>query len=262
MLYRQIRYADEIRKLYRLRHLLTTRTGHSDIGSLLGFQKYSKQFYRMKLVLRKERILDRRGAFVESAPNLWIAELRPRASKEQTKALGHRIPYFVFLAATITPGAKTSNLSREFLIDRYLVHYAVRGLAAAKVLSVEERGPLYPSETLRLWLLRYIELSKSHADTTGDLFHLLSALPGYIGGPAAKYAIKYVPGSPIGPSDMVILSYKPFLEYWKLVVKETGYFKDYPKRVEVELARPSDEVVEIDGIPYKRNIRSRARPTP
>jgi hypothetical protein len=80
-------------------------------------------------------------------------------------------------------------------------------------------------------------------------------VPAHIGGPAARYAVSYEPGRPIGPSDMVIATYKPFQKLWESLVEEVRYFKEYPKKVEVGLANPADEIVWIGGIPYEKKMR-------
>jgi hypothetical protein len=71
--------------------------------------------------------------------------------------------------------------------------------------------------------------------------------------------VNYEAGRPIGPSDMVIATYKPFQNLWESVVKEVRYFKEYPRKVEVGLANPSDEMVWIGGIPYNKKMARRPR---
>ncbi len=258
MLYEQIRYAEDVRKLYRLRHLLL-QSRHPAIDSLLGYSKRSMQFYRIKKALQTERVLDGQGRFSESAPNLWIAELPLNANREQTKALGHRVPYSIFLAIVLEPQT-TKTLPAELLVKRQTVHYALSRLLRVKVLRKNEHGTITTDEKLRNWMLRYIDLSKSHADATGDVSYLFNAIPAYISGPGARYAVNYEPGRPIGPSDIVIATYKPFQNLWESLVKEVRYFKEYPKKVGVGFAKPSDEIVWISGIPYnKKTARQRRR---
>ena len=60
MLYDQIRYGEVIWKLYKLRHLLAHKA-HPDLGSRVGYSKYSKQFYRITRKLVGEGILDKQG---------------------------------------------------------------------------------------------------------------------------------------------------------------------------------------------------------
>ena len=64
-----------------------------DIGTRLGYPKYSKQFYRIKSRLKKEGIISSRGTFVESLPNLHMAAMAMRVDAAQISVLGYRIPY-------------------------------------------------------------------------------------------------------------------------------------------------------------------------
>ncbi len=260
MLYEQIRYAEDVRKLYRLRHLLL-QTRHPAIDSLLGYPKRSMQFYRTKKSLQTERVLDAQGRFIENAPNLWIAELALNANREQTKALGYKVPYNIFLAVVLEPQTTTIKmLPGELFVKRQTVHFAVNRLLTVRVLekkSDDNHRAVTTGEKLRNWLLRYIDLANSHADATGDVSYLFSAIPAYISGPAARFAVNYEPGRPIGPSDMVIATYKPFQSLWQSLIKEVRYFKQYPRKVEVDLAKPSDEIIWIGGIPYKKEMVSR-----
>ena len=105
-------------------------------------------------------------------------------------------------------------------------------------------------EKLRKWLLRYVELSKLQVDTTGDISYLFGTVPAHVSGPAARNALNYEPGRPIGPSDMVISTYKPFRTEWESTIRGVRYFKEYPKTVKVVLANPSDKVAWVGRIPY------------
>ena len=247
VLYREIRYAEEIRKLYRIRHSIA-KPGHKEIGSLLDFPKYSKQFYRIKGALKDDQILSRMGAFIENAPNLWVVRLPLRASREQTKALGHRIPYMVFLAACLTRETTSARLAMEFFVDKHSVFAAANRLRDVGVLRKTRRSKT-PDQGLRKWLLKYISLAKDHADTTGDLSYLLGAVPAYVSGPAAHLATTYVPGAPVGPRDMVIATYAPYRRFWGSLIRDGDYFKEYPKRVEIRLANPADDQPRIAGVP-------------
>jgi hypothetical protein len=256
MLYEQIRYAEEIRRLYKLRHLLL-HARRPAIDALLGYPKNSTQFYRIKKALQATHVLDGQGRFVENPPNLWIAELALNANRAQTKALGNKVPYTIFLAATLEPRTTIRVLPRELFVKRQTVHKALNRLLRVKAVSKKSRNGtlIVTDEKLRNWLLRYIDLSKSHADATGDISYLFGAVPAHISGAAARYAVNYEPGRPIGPSDMVIATYKPFQSLWESLVKEVRYFKEYPKKVEVGLANPYDEIAWIGGIPYNKKMR-------
>jgi hypothetical protein len=148
----------------------------------------STQFYRIKKALQAERVLDGHGRFVESAPNLWIAELALNANRAQTKALGHIVQYSIFLAFVLEPHIEIRVLPKEFLVKRQTVYYAVNRLLRVKAMAKKnEHGMgVTTDEKLRNWLLRYIDLSKSHADATGDISYLFDAVPAHISGPAAR----------------------------------------------------------------------------
>jgi hypothetical protein len=231
MLYEQIRYAEEIRRLYKLRHLLH-HARRPAIDALLGYPKNSTQFYRIKKALQATHVLDGQGRFVENPPNLWTAELALNANRAQTKALGNKAPYTIFLAATLEPQTTTKALPRELFVKRQTVHKALNRLLRVKAVSKMsgDETLIVTNEKLRTWLLKYIDLSRSHADTTGEVSYLFGAVPAHITGPAALYAVSYEPGRPIGPSEMVIATYKPFQNVWESFVNEVRYFKEYPKK--------------------------------
>jgi len=253
MLYDQIRYAEKVRRLYRLRHLLVQRS-HPDVGSRLGYPKYSKQFYRVKKTLRKDGILDRQGKFVESLPNLWLAELPQSAkNRDQIKVLGHRVPYNVYLAVVSDPGKKRGELARELGVSKKAVYDALASLEKVGLVTIVDSAVSADKEApLCRWLLRYIELAKIHTNTTGDISALFKSIPGYIGGPQARYVLDYESGRPIGPADMKILTYKPYVKVWKEITGDIAYFKNYPKKIEIELATPKDRTIWIDTLPYNR----------
>lgn len=79
-------------------------------------------------------------------------------------------------------------LPEEFLVKRQIVHYAVNRLLRVKAMAKKnEHGMgVTTDEKLRNWLLRHIDLSKSHADATGDISYLFGAVPAHISGPAAR----------------------------------------------------------------------------
>lgn len=256
MLYGQIRYAEPIRKLYRLRHLLVQRD-HPDLGSRLGYSKYSKQFYRVKRILLEDGILDKQGRFVENLPNLWLVELPLHAkNKKQMEVLGYRVPYNIFLAIVTDPPKKAGQLSEELNFNRKAVYDAVDKLESTglvsmenSVISAEKEEPFYN------WILRYMELCKTHADTTDDISILFTTVPAYISGPQAYYIINYKSGRPIGPADMMILTYKPFIKFWERIINEIRYFRDYPKKIEIGIAKPTDNIVWIDRLPYSKRAK-------
>jgi predicted transcriptional regulator len=252
MLYEQIRYAEIIRKLYRLRHLLAEGT-HPDIGSRLGYPKYSKQFYRVKRKLQDEGVLDKQGRFAENLPNLWLVELPLQVAKKHIRILGEKVPYNVFLAAFMDSPAKAGGLSKELNFNRKAVYNSINRLRKEGLVTKKNSKIAVNNEAnVYSWLARYIELCKTYVDTTNDTAILFRTVPAYISGPQAYYMINYEPGRPVGPADMIILTYKPFLQFWRSVTKQIRYFKEYPKNVEIDLAKPTDKIVWLDRFPYNK----------
>lgn len=251
MLYEQLRYAEVVRKLYKIRHLLVHKD-HPDIGSRVGYQKYSKQFYRIKKNLAKEGILDREGKFVENILNLWMVELPIDADNNQIKVLGNRIPYTLFLSLCLDSPKKSGELSKDLNLNRMSAYLAIEKLKKTELISSEDSLIVALGGEVHRWLMRYLELCKTYADTIGDISPLFNTVPAYIGGKQAYYMANYEPGRPVGPSDMEIITFKPFVNFWESVIKEISYFKDYPKTVEIGLAKPKDSVVWIDRLPYKK----------
>jgi predicted transcriptional regulator len=256
MLYEQLRYAEVIRKLYKLRHLLVHKA-HPDIGSRVGYEKYSKQFYRITKKLVKEGILDKEGRFVENLLNLWLVELPLDADDNQVEVLGNRIPYTLFLSLCLDSPKKSGELTKELNLNRMSAYLAIEKLKKTKLIRSENSSIVAPEGGVHRWLLRYLDLCKTHADTTDDISPLFNTVPAYIGGKQAYYIANYEPGRPVGPSDMAIMTFKPFLNFWESVIKEISYFTDYPKEVEIILAKPKDRIVWIDKLPYKKTGRSR-----
>ncbi|MFY9301593.1 MAG: hypothetical protein WAO91_10455 [Candidatus Nitrosotenuis sp.] len=251
MLHEQLRYAEVIRKLYKLRHLLVHKA-HPDIGSRVGYQKYSKQFYRIKKNLVKEGILDKEGRFVENILNLWLIELPFNADNNQIKILENRIPYTVFLSLCLDSPKKSSVVAKELNLNRMSAYLAIEKLRKAGLIRSEDSVIAAVGGGVHRWLLRYADLCKTYADTTGDISSLFNTIPAYIGGKQAYYMTTYEAGRPIGPSDMTIITFKPFVGLWESIVKEISYFKDYPKSIEITLAKPKDQIVWIDKLPYKK----------
>lgn len=255
MLYDQIRYGEVIRRLYKLRHLLVHKA-HPDLGSRVGYSKYSKQFYRITRKLAEEGILDKQGRFVENLPNLWLAELPIHATGKQIEALGNRVPYNVFLAISLSSPKKAGELFRELNINNKATYLAIGKLKKARLIRMEDSLiSAQKEESAYDWLFRYIDLCKTYADTTGDISILFNAVPAYISGPQAYYMVNYEPGRPVGPADMMIITSKPFVKFWEAIIKEVRYYKDYPKRVEISIAKSKGRIIWIDRLPYNKTSR-------
>jgi len=255
MLYDRIRYGEVIRRLYKLRHLLVHKA-HPDLGSRVGYSKYSKQFYRITRKLVEEGVLDKQGRFVENLPNLWIAELTIHATGKQIEALGNRVPYNVFLAVSLDSPKKAGELFRELNLNNKATYLAIGKLKKVGLIRKEDSLiSAQKEESAYDWLLRYLDLCKTYADTTEDISILFNAVPAYISGPQSYYMINYEPGRPVGPADMKIITPKPFVKFWESVINEVHYFKKYPKRVEIDFAKSKGQIIWIERLPYSKTSR-------
>ena len=255
MLYTQIRYAEEVRTLYRLRHVLASR-GRPEIHSRLGFPKYNEQLRRIKNVLKQEHVLDRQGRFVESEPNIWLSRLPVVADRWKTRVLGHKIPYSVFLSLTAGTETTLKGLPGELKVDAHSAALAVERMLEAGVIVEDRDGEMTADDKTGEWLLRYIELAKSQAKATGDISYLFRAVPAYISGPRAFYDLHYEPGRPMAPADMTVATYEPFRSLWESIVREVPYFQEYPHTVTVGHAERF-EVTWANGLPYERRAKPR-----
>lgn len=253
MLYEQIRHADIIRKIYRLRHLLTQKNP-PDLGSKLGYPKYSKQFYRVKAKLREEGILNKQGRFVESLLNLHVVEMPLHATKEQIDVLGNQVPYSLFLALIVDSPKKAGEMIKDLRFSRKAVYDSLEKMEKVQLVNMEDSLATVKEGPVNDWLVKYLELVKTSIDTTGNISLLFNTIPAYISGPQAYYTINYEPGRPVGPADMLLLTYPPFLNFLETMVRHLRYFEDYPKKVEVRLSKDG-EIIWIDRIPYDKNAK-------
>ena len=245
MLYEQIRYANTIRGMYKMRHLLYQKKP-PDMGTRLGYPKYSKQFYRIKSRLRKEGIIGDRGTFVENPPNLHVAAMTLRVDAAQISALGYKVPYVLFLALATGPSRKASYLARECGFSRKAVYDALRvmektGLArkdgSATTTTTAEDCPA------RTWLAEYLEAARVWVDSSGDASVLFNAIPSHVGGPHVRRLSHYESGAPVGPAEMHIFTYKPLLGLMETMVKKSRHFRNHPKRVSIR----SDDIWQMQN---------------
>jgi len=253
MLYEQIRYAGAVRRIYRLRHLLTQKNP-PDLGSRLGYPKYSKQFYRVKGRLKREGILDRHGRFVESLPNLLLAEMPLHASREQIGVLGNRVPYCLLLGLMADSPKGAGDLIRELHFSRGAVYRSLERMERSGLVRMEDSRAVAEGGPASEWLARYLEVVRASIRASGDVAILFSTIPAYIGGPHAYYTTNYEPGRPAGPADMLVLTYAPFLDLVKSMVRDSRSFREYPTRVEV-CATGGVEAEWVGGMPYDRNAK-------
>ena len=252
MLYEQIRYAEVIRKMYRMRHLLSQKKP-PDMGTRLGYPKYSKQFYRIKSKFREEGIIGSGGTFVESLPNMHVVVMPLRVDMRQIGVLGNRVPYVLFLALVVDSPRRGADLARECRVSAKAARDALRRMAGAGIVrtgggvaAAVEDSPAYA------WLAGYLAAARSWMDVSGDTSVLFNTVPSYVGGPYARHLLDYEPGAPMGSAEMKIFTYKPFLGLMESIVRESLYFGSRSRRVSVGLAG-DDPTRRVGGIPYLKD---------
>lgn len=252
MLYEQIRYADTIRKMYRIRHLLSQKKP-PDMGTRLGYPKYSKQFYRIKSKLREEGIIGSRGTFVESLPNMHVVTMPLHVDRRQAGVLGSRVPYVLFLALLVDSPRRGACLARECRFSAKAVRDALRRMEGVGIVRMSGGAAAAVEDSpMHAWLTRYLAAVRSWLDVSGDTSVLFNTVPSYVGGPHARHLLDYEPGTPMGSAEMRIFTYRPFLALMESIVRESLHFGSRSRRVSVGLAgggRPQ----RIGGIPYMRD---------
>lgn len=255
MLYEQVRHAHTVRGLYRMRHLLAHQKP-PDMGTRLGYPKYSKQFYRIKSRLREEGIIGGHGMFVESLPNLHVAMMPLRVDGAQISVLGRRVPYVLFLALVTGPPRTAGYLAAECRFSRKAVYDALRAMAGAGLVRIDGRAAaVEEGSPAREWLAGYLDAVRSWIDVSEDASILFRTIPSYVGGPHARRLLDYEPGTLMGRADMYIFTYGPFLDLMESIVRESLYFRRQPRRVYVRSAGAS-QVIWVDGMPYRKDDTS------
>ena len=245
MLYEQIRYANAIRGMYKMRHLLAQKKA-PDMGTKLGYPKYSKQFYRIKSKLRKEGIIGNHGTFVENPPNLHVAAMVLHVNAAQISALGYKVPYVLFLALATGPPRKASYLARESGFSRKAAYDALKMMERAGLVRKEGSAMVAEDSPARTWLEEYLEAAKVWIDISRDTSVLFNAIPSHVGGPHVRRLSHYESGAPIGPAEMHIFTYGLLLNLMKTMVEKSRYFRNYPKRVSVR-SDGSGQMQKTDG---------------
>ena len=245
MLYEQIRYANAIRGMYKMRHLLAQKKA-PDMGTKLGYPKYSKQFYRIKSKLRKEGIIGNHGTFVENPPNLHVAAMVLHVDAAQISALGYKVPYVLFLALATGPPRKASYLARESGFSRKAAYDALKMMERAGLVRKEGSAMVAEDSPARTWLEEYLEAAKVWIDISRDTSVLFNAIPSHVGGPHVRRLSHYESGAPIGPAEMHIFTYGLLLDLMKTMVEKSRYFRNYPKRVSVR-SDGSGQMQKTDG---------------
>ena len=247
MLYEQIRQAGTIRGMYRMRHLLDQKKP-PEMGTRLGYPRYSKQFYRIKSKLREEGVISSRGTFVESPPNLHMAAMPLRVDREQISVLGSRVPYFLFLALVTGPPGRPAYLAEGFHFSRKAVHDALKRMGAARLVRRDSTAAAPEEGGACAWLEEHLEAVRVWADISGDASALFGTIPACVGGPYARRLLEYEPGLPVGSADMDILTYRPLLGLVESVVRKSRYFKARSCRVSV-LPPGGAQIRLVDGVP-------------
>ena len=252
MLYEQIRHADTIRKMYRMRHLLSQKKP-PDMGTRLGYPKYSKQFYRIKSKLKQEGIIGSRGTFVESLPNMHVVTMPLHVDRHQIGVLGNRVPYVLFLALVVDPPRRGAYLARECRLSAKAVRDALRRMESVGIVRMSGGVAIAVEDSpAQAWLTRYLAAARSWMDVSGDTSVLFNTVPSYVGGPHARHLADYEPGTPMGSAEMKIFTYKPFLGLMESIVRESLHFESRSRRVSVGLAG-GDRPQRMGGISYLKD---------
>lgn len=209
--------------------------------------------------LQDEKILGGNGEFIESTTNSWLVELPLIVNNvEQMKTLGSRIPFIVYLASIINRFITASDMIKQLFVTKSSAYHSLGKLRILDLIEKEEFKIVANKETkFYHWLERYLELCKMQADIKNDISILFDTVPGYVDGEQAYYLLNYEPGRPIGPANMIIKTYLPFLSFWNDAIKEIRYFKEYPKKVTLEIITKNEKLLWLNGIPYNKNAKDR-----
>ncbi len=246
MLYEQIRYANTIRRIYKMRHLLAQKKP-PDMGTRLGYPKYSKQFYRIKSKIKKEGIIGNRGMFVENPPNLHVASMPLRVDAAQISVLGYKVPYVLFLVLAMGPSRNVSYLAKGCHFSRKAVYDALSMMERVGLVRKDGSGTTAEDSSARTWLAEYLEAVSVWIDASDDTFVLFNMIPSHVGGPHVRRLLHYESGAPVGPAKMHIFTYEPLLDLMETMVKKSRYFKRYPKCVSVR-SDDGEQMQKADGV--------------
>jgi predicted transcriptional regulator len=252
MLYTKIRHVKTIRILYRLRNILLFEN-RPEISTRLGFTKFSGHYYRLIKKLQAEKILDGNGRFIDSITNSWLAELPLTVASNQLNAMGNKIPYVIYLALMIGRSTALSRIIKELFLTRSSAYNASNKLIASGLVEKSDSEFLIKNNSFHMWLRRYLQLCKTHADIKNDISILFDTVPAYVDGEQAYYLVNYKAGRPIGPANIVIRTYEPFLSFWNGAINEVRYFKEYPKDIQLKTITKSDRIQWLNEIPYNKN---------
>ena len=252
MLYTKIRYAGQIRKLYKLRHLLEYDR-HPDLGPRLGYTKNNRQFYILKKKLKTEKILDKNGRFIESITNKWLTELPMMSTSDELHTLGFKSTFNLYLSLVFTKTLTTNHIIRELNMSSRTVYDSIKKLGRLSLIT--KNGSLIEinnEKQIYSWLEKYLDLILTQVDTDEDISLLFASVPGYIDGPQAYYITNYEPGRTIGPSDMKIKTNYQYLRYWEYVKHRVKYFRKYPKKIMILESDDDAEIIWLNDLPYNK----------
>ena len=253
MLYTKIRYAVQIRKRYKLRHLLEYDR-HPDLGSRLGYTKNNRQFFLLKKRLKAEKILDKDGRFIESITNKWLTELPIMSTPEELRTLGFKSTFNLYLALALTKSLKINQMIHELKMSSRTVYDSIKKLQILSlIIQNKSLVRINDEKQIYTWLEKYLDLTLRQTDVDGDISILFKTVPGYIDGPQAYYLTNYKPGRSVGPSNMKIKTNYPYLKYWEYAVRTVRYFREYPKKILVLESHDDDsEITWLDELPYNK----------
>jgi hypothetical protein len=256
LLYDLLRNIERVELFYRLRGQPTaSRKRH--LAQKMGFSSGKTRSYKsLRAILRREEIIDNTGRFIENDPNIWLTKFSNYVPFERiSNSVGYRIPYQCFLAIMLSRTEYTSiyRLAAELDLNLVSVYAAIRSLNRTIKTNPVTLNNSEPAVHLASWLMRYLDITKEHANITDDSSKLFRAVPAYIDGLEALQRVRYEPGMPIGPAPMIIRTYKPYLAFWEKIVSDVNHFANRTNPVTVELANKSAKVTWISKLPYNRN---------
>ena len=256
MLYTKIRHAERIRKLSILREPATYKQ-HGEIGSRMGLKKYSRYYYELIRKLQNEGVLDERGVFISDITNQWLAELPIVLSGEEIKILGNKVTFMVYLDLFLSSDKKNPReIHDELKLPRSSTYYAIEKLASQNIIKRVNSGiSISTKHKFHGWLTKYVESCLAHADITNEISILFDTAPAQMDGPHAFYNVNYEPGRPMGSSEMIIKTNKPFIGFWKHVIDRVRYFTSHHKKITVLPVETKDEIVWVEKIPYNKNAK-------
>lgn len=251
MLYTKIRHAEAIRKLYKLRHLLELER-HPEIGSRLGYKKYSRHYYQLKKKLKDEKILDKEGRFIESLTNKWITELPITVQDPKLlQVLGTKSTFNLFLSSFFVRQTSVNELKQELHMNTRTIYDRLKKLNEHScIFYFKSNVEINEKSKMHYWLSKYLEYSLTQADAEGDISILFDSVLAYIDGPQAYYITNYEPGRTIGPANMIIRTSRFFEKFWQYALRRISYFTNYPKKIIVLPQHRDAKIIWLNELPY------------